>query len=114
MSAAPNVGPGGEQKPKLGPGGEQKTATTGTLSMGAASGMFGVLLLVPVFLMIAFHVGAGYLSYQKYGSGIYAFLGFLLPYFYYPYYAFFLSGCPITQQPIMGGFQKLLGRKGRR
>lgn len=112
MSAAPNVGPGGEQKPKLGPGGEQKPATTGTLSMGTAGGLFGFLVLIPVFLMIAFHVGAGYLSYQKYGSGIYAFLDFLFPYFYYPYYAFFLSGCPITQQPMMGGMMRML--KGKR
>jgi hypothetical protein len=53
--------------------------------------------------LIAFHIGAGYLSYQKYGSLGWAFLDFLFAYFYYPYYAFFLAKDPGPSMGMMGG-----------
>lgn len=55
---------------------------------------WGGLALIPFLLLLAFHVGAGWLSYQKYGSMGWAFLNFIFAYFYYPYYAFFLAKDP--------------------
>jgi hypothetical protein len=62
-------------------------------------------------------VGAGYLSYQKYGSMAWAFLDFLFAYFYYPYYAFFLAkeASPSPMMPAMiggkrGGIFKALSK----
>jgi hypothetical protein len=71
--------------------------------------MSSAVLIIPIVFFIAFHVGAGYLSYQKYGSMAWAFLDFLFAYFYYPYYAFFLAKepAPTPMMPAMIG-----GRKG--
>lgn len=74
---------------------------------------FGAILagvaIIPIIFLIVFHVGAGYLSYQKYGSAFYAFINFLFAYFYYPYYAFVLARepAPTPMMPAMIG-----GRKG--
>jgi hypothetical protein len=68
-----------------------------------------IVLLIPALLLIAFHVGAGYLSYQKYGNIGWAFLNFLFAYFYYPYYAFFLAKDPGPSMGMMGGKKGLGG-----
>ena len=62
-----------------------------------------IVLIIPALLLIAFHVGAGYLSYQKYGNMGWAFLDFLFAYFYYPYYAFFLAKDPGPSMGMVGG-----------
>ena len=72
--------------------------------------MFGIFALIPIVLLVAFHVGAGYLSYQKYGSFGWAVLDFIFAYFYYPYYAFFLSGESAAPAPMMGGMMKGLAK----
>lgn len=78
---------------------------------GLAMGGFA---LIPLFILLAFHVGAGYLSYQKYGSLGWAFLDFIFAYFYYPYYAFFLAKDPGPSMGMVGGrkglVNKLLGK----
>ena len=82
--------------------------------------MFGIFALIPIVFLIAFHVGAGYLSYQKYGSFGWAILDFIFAYFYYPYYAFFLTGPSAEPAPLqmmggaMKGLAKMLAGKRRR
>jgi hypothetical protein len=59
------------------------------------------LTALAVIPLLVFHTGAAYLSYQKYGSFLWALVDFVFAYFYYPYYAFFLAGSPAP--PMMGG-----------
>ena len=99
MSAAPAPGPG--------PTEEQKPAETANISMGGFGAIFGALALIPILFLLFFHIGAGYLSYQKYGSMFWAFIDFLFAYFYYPYYAFFLN-TPSVPQPMFGGKRSVL------
>lgn len=76
----------------------------------------GILALPAVLFLIAFHVGAGYLSYQKYGNIGWATVDFLFAYLYYPYYAFFLAECPVQQSilpGLMGGFKRFFGGRRR-
>jgi energy-coupling factor transporter transmembrane protein EcfT len=74
------------------------------------------LAIIPILFFIAFHVGAGYLSYQKYGNIGWAFVNFIFAYFYYPYYAFFLAKeAPPSMMPAIiggkrGGVFKALGK----
>ena len=111
MSAAPAPPPAVAQKPAA-PG------TPTTLTNEQASGVmavFGVLAFIPLLLLLFFHLGAGYLSYQKYGSMMWAVVDFIFAYFYYPYYAFFLAKDP-SPQPLgmMGGMAKLFKGASRR
>ena len=68
---------------------------------------FGVLastiMIIPLLILLVFHLGAGYLSYQKYGNLGWAFLNFIFAYFYYPYYAFFLAKDPGPSMGMIGG-----------
>lgn len=64
---------------------------------------WGPIALLPILFLLAFHIGAGYLSYQKYGSGLWAVVDFLFAYFYYPYYAFFLAKEPAPVTAMVGG-----------
>ena len=80
--------------------------------------ILGGVAVLPIIFLIVFHAGAAYLSYQKYQSGLWAFIDFLFAYFYYPYYAFFLSGTPAYAEPspintMMGGFKKLFRSRRR-
>lgn len=65
----------------------------------------GFLFMLPLIALLAFHAGAGYLSYQKYGSILWAIVDFIFAYFYYPYYAFFLSGT-VVEPTLMGGLRR--------
>lgn len=69
--------------------------------------IYWVYAIVPLIFLIAFHVGAGYLSFQKYGNIAWAFLDFLFAYFYYPYYAFFLAKDPGPSVGMIGGRKPL-------
>jgi len=64
------------------------------------------LALIPAIFLIVFHLGAGYLSYQKYANMGWAFLDFLFPYLYYPYYAFVLA-----KEPAPSAFPSMVGGK---
>ena len=81
------------------------TTTTDAKDAKAVAGIFGLFAGIGLFYLIfflIFHIGAGYLSYQKYGSMLWAVLDFLFPYFYYPYYAFFLAK-DMPPQTMLGG-----------
>lgn len=81
------------------------TTTTDAKDAKAVAGIFGLFAGIGLFSLIfflIFHIGAGYLSYQKYGSMLWAVLDFLFPYFYYPYYAFFLAK-DMPPQTMLGG-----------
>jgi hypothetical protein len=84
------------------------TAETTTTDGKPAAGFWAILggaAFVGIFSIIfflAFHIGAGYLSYQKYGSMMWAILDFIFAYFYYPYYAFFLAK-DVPPQTLFGG-----------
>jgi uncharacterized RDD family membrane protein YckC len=80
----------------------EKPAEATTTEASWGMGVFSILLLFPIFLFLTFHIGAGYLSYQKYGSFLWAIVDFIFAYFYYPYYAFFLASEP-SPQSMMGG-----------
>lgn len=85
------------------------TTTTDPNAAKAAAGVFGLFAGIGIFSLIfflIFHIGAGYLSYQKYGSMMWAVLDFLFAYFYYPYYAFFLAK-DVPPQPMFGGRKPL-------
>jgi uncharacterized RDD family membrane protein YckC len=75
-----------------------------TTGWGALMSGFAI---IPLVLFLAFHFGAGYLSYQKYGSFGWAFLDFIFAYFYYPYYAFFLAKDPGPSMGMIGGRKSL-------
>lgn len=93
---------------------DQVPEATATLSVPATgfSAILGGLAILPIIFLIVFHAGAGYLSYQKFGNWGWAFLDFLFAYFYYPYYAFFLTGpsaeaaAPINT--MLGGLRKMM------
>lgn len=111
MSAAPPPSQDTRKEP-----GVSATLVAPATGFGA---ILGGLAILPILFLIIFHVGAGYLSYQKYGSMGWAFLDFLFAYFYYPYYAFFLASAPASVEvsPIntmMGGALKFFGGKRRR
>jgi hypothetical protein len=104
MSAA--SGPPPPQNPK------DQTVTM-TVPATGFNAILGGLAILPIVFLIVFHAGAGYLSYQKFGSWGWAALDFLFAYFYYPYYAFFLAGAPasIEASPVnamMGGLRKMM------
>lgn len=64
-----------------------------------ASGLWALLLLI---WAIAFHAGAAFLSYRKYGSAIWAILDFIFAAFYYPYYALVLDAPSAAPPPLIG------------
>jgi hypothetical protein len=86
----------------------EETTTTTTTDGKPPAGFWAALggaAFVGIFSLIfflAFHIGAGYLSYQKYGSMMWAVIDFIFAYFYYPYYAFFLAK-DVPPQPMFGG-----------
>lgn len=106
----PQTGAPGKDK-LMAPTPETSKQMTGG-SLGALTGFGGIFMLLPVLFTIVFHAGAGYLSYQKYGSPGWAFLAFLFAVIYYPYYAFTSSSSP-APQAMMGGLRKLLGGRRR-
>ena len=64
-----------------------------------------VSYVLVVIIALLIHIGAGKLSYDKYGSIGWAILAGFFAYFYYPYYAFFVSS---RQTSMFGGLRKLL------
>lgn len=109
-----NAPPPPPQKPQ-----EGTAVTLAPVSAGTV-GVFGLLALIPLIFLFLFHLGAAYLSYQKFGSMMWAVVDFLFAYFYYPYYAFFLASTPVESAPMtpiamVGGMAKaLMGARRRR
>jgi hypothetical protein len=90
------------------PNAETPPAAAATAAPASGWGLvLGGFALIPIMLLIAFHVGAGYLSYQKYGSFLWALLDVIFAYFYYPYYAFFLAKDPGPSMGMVGGRKSL-------
>ena len=88
-----------------------ETTETETPTWMKGAGIGAMIVAVLGFLyLIAFHVGAAVLSYQKFGSILWAILDFFFPYFYYPYYAFALSNQPAAPAVVMGGARRVLRR----
>lgn len=110
----PQTGAPGKDKP-MAPTPETSKQLTGgdaAKAFGAFAGLGGIFMLLPLLFTIVFHLGAGYLSYQKHQSAGWAFLSFLFAVFYYPYYAF-TSSSPAAPQAMYGGLRKLLGVRRR-
>jgi len=83
-----------------------------TLVVPGAGAVVSTVMLIPLLILFVFHLGAAYLSYQKYGNLGWAFFNFIFAYFYYPYYAFFLAKEPAPSAlPMMmgGGKHGLMG-----
>ena len=87
-----------------------------TLVVPGAGVVASTVMLIPLLILFVFHLGAAYLSYQKYGSIGWAFFNFFFAYFYYPYYAFFLarepapSALPMMMGGGMKGLSKMIGK----
>jgi hypothetical protein len=73
---------------------------------------YGSLMVVfSVLFALFFSLGAALLSYRKFQSLGWAFLDFWFPYFYYPYYAFFINEAPPPSTSILGmtgGMKKVM------
>lgn len=104
-SSSPATTPPAAAAPAL--AGDPATArtTASAAEMGGLWAFAGVFALIPILFTLMFHMGASFLSYQKYGSAGWAFINFFFAVFYYPYYAFFLSGEPAPAPPVamLGG-----------
>lgn len=85
----------------------QAPPTTAMIDLTSGFGaLTGMLMVFPVVFVFLFHLGASFLSYQKYNSIPWAIVDFFFAVFYYPYYAFFLVKEPVqvpAVAPMMGG-----------
>lgn len=89
------------------------TTTTEVPSWVKGLGLLGVVLGILVSLyFFAFHLGAAVLSYNKFGSILWAIVDFFFPYFYYPYYAFAHSSPSVSTEaaPLAGGARRIVRR----
>jgi hypothetical protein len=87
--------------------------TTEVPNWAKGLGLMGVVLGILVSLyFFAFHLGAAVLSYNKFGSILWAIADFFFPYFYYPYYAFAhsSSSAPTEAAPMAGGARRIVRR----
>jgi hypothetical protein len=96
--------------PQTGAPGNDKPTLDASKALEMTGSFSGIFFILPLLFLIVFHVGAGYLSYQKNGSAGWAFLSFLFAVFYYPYYAF-TSAPASAPATMMGGLRKLMGRR---
>jgi len=71
----------------------------------AGSGLYMiVLVLLGSIPLLIFHYGAAKLSFDTYGSYLWAFVDFLFPYLYYPFYAIVLkSSVSVGSSPAVFG-----------
>jgi hypothetical protein len=73
-------------------------------ALGFLVGGYGILVtILSSIVLIAFHVGAAKLSYDKYGSIGWAILDFFFATVYYPYYAFVLNYPGVGSATFLGG-----------
>ena len=90
-----------------------KKTTEGTATLNPIMMAYGTLMLIfSILFAIFFSLGAALLSYRKFQSFGWAFLDFFFPYFYYPYYAFFINEAPPPSTGILGmtggGIKKIM------
>lgn len=90
-----------------------KKTTEATATMSPLVMAYGTLTVVfSVLFALFFSLGAALLSYRKFQSFGWAFLDFWFPYFYYPYYAFFINEPPAPSTGILGmtggGMKKIM------
>jgi hypothetical protein len=90
-----------------------KKTTEGTATLNPIMMAYGTLMLIfSILFAIFFSLGASLLSYRKFQSFGWAFLNFWFPYFYYPYYAFFINEAPPPSTGILGmtggGIKKIM------
>jgi hypothetical protein len=104
-----------ETTPETTPPVDSPTTTEGATVGLKTGGTLAMVLGVLVFLyFLAFHLGAAVLSYQKFGSFLWAILDFFFPYFYYPYYAFVAGKqevAPVETTGMAGGALRRLMRR---
>lgn len=82
-----------------------------TVSLPELGGAYSLFLFV---YMLFFHVGAGVLSYRKYGSMGWAVIAGIFAYVYYPYYAFTAtSPAEAAPAPLIGGMLKAAFKNGK-
>ena len=90
-----------------------KETTQATATLNPIMMAYGTLMLIfSILFAIFFSLGAALLSYRKFQSFGWAFLDFWFPYFYYPYYAFFINEAPPPSTGILGmtggGMKKIM------
>jgi hypothetical protein len=90
-----------------------KKTTEATATLNPIMMAYGTLMLIfSILFAIFFSLGASLLSYRKFQSFGWAFLNFWFPYFYYPYYAFFINEAPPPSTGILGmtggGIKKIM------
>ena len=89
-----------------------KKTTEATATLNPIMMAYGTLMLIfSILFAIFFSLGASLLSYRKFQSFGWAFLNFWFPYFYYPYYAFFINEAPAPSTGILGmtgGMKKIM------
>jgi hypothetical protein len=90
-----------------------KDTTQATATLNPIMMAYGTLMLIfSILFAIFFSLGASLLSYRKFQSFGWAFLNFFFPYFYYPYYAFFINEAPAPSTGILGmtggGIKKIM------
>ena len=89
-----------------------KDTTQATATLNPIMMAYGTLMLIfSILFAIFFSLGAALLSYRKFQSFGWAFLDFWFPYFYYPYYAFFINEAPAPSTGILGmtgGMKKIM------
>jgi hypothetical protein len=89
-----------------------KDTTQATATLSPIMMAYGTLMVIfSILFAIFFSLGASLLSYRKFQSFGWAFLNFFFPYFYYPYYAFFINEAPAPSTGILGmtgGMKKIM------
>lgn len=90
-----------------------KKTTEATATLSPIMMAYGTLMVIfSILFAIFFSLGAALLSYRKFQSFGWAFLDFWFPYFYYPYYAFFINEAPAPSTGILGmtggGIKKIM------
>lgn len=83
----------------------QADPATKSTQSSSQSAVTTAATVIGIILAIIVHIGAAKLSYDKYGSVGWSILAFIFATFYYPYYAFFVSG---KSTSMMGGYLKKL------
>lgn len=80
------------------------SSAAGTAVVAGSSLYMILLVLLGSIPLLIFHYGAAKLSFDTYGSYLWAFVDFLFPYLYYPFYAIVLkSSVSVGSSPAVFG-----------
>lgn len=84
--------------------GNTATSAVDTAVVAGTSLYTIILVLLGSIPLLIFHYGAAKLSFDTYGSYLWAFVDFLFPYLYYPFYAIVLkSSVSVGSSPAVFG-----------